>query len=56
MMNIAPSVQVVLEQAASKLLLHEGTSVYLSSTARAWGCAASTADLVSSILAMTTPR
>ena len=39
------------------VILHRkpGTSVSRSSTASAWGCAASTADLVSLILAMMTP-
>src|SRR3546814_7043189 len=40
------------------VILHKkpGTRVSLSSTACAWGCAASIADLVSLILAMMTPR
>src|SRR3989344_5833332 len=40
------------------VILHRkpGTSVSRSSTGCAWGCAASTADLVILILAMTTPR
>src|SRR3546814_9364708 len=40
------------------VILHKkpGTRVSLSSTACAWGCAASIADLASLILAMMTPR
>jgi hypothetical protein len=40
------------------VILHRkpGTTVSRSSTACAWGCAASTAVLVSLILAMMTPR
>jgi hypothetical protein len=45
-------------QGAQALILHRkpGTTVSRSSTACAWGFAASTADLVSLILAMMTPR
>src|SRR3546814_12647880 len=41
-----------------EVILHKkpGTNVSRSSTACAWGCAASTADLVSLIFAMMTPR
>ncbi|PQJ25641.1 hypothetical protein BSZ31_12370, partial [Limnobacter sp. SAORIC-690] len=54
-------VRAVLEHehlAAGGVILHRkpGTTVSRSSTAFAWGLAASTVDLVSLILAMMTPR
>ena len=44
--------------AAAGVTLHirPGTAVSRNSMACAWGCAASTADVVSLIFAMTTPR